>query len=220
MSPIELLSAVNEFYDQAFNRLLAITFGILAFIGVLVPIIVGWVQVRSLRQEKGSLLAELRSEIHSERAELREAIEANVREEMQILQRELEQRVEKLSSDLKESSALAEARSFHLQGLNFIRAKDPKHAVSDLVSASINYLVGKSEANAQRCISLVYESCLPEVDRDQYAEFKMEKSCKKLLKKLEEANENGRYADHIQEIERQMERSAARAPKAEVENGA
>ena len=62
MNPIEVLNMVNTFYDQAFSRLLIITFGIVAFIGVIIPIAVGWLQSRSLRAEKNSLLNELKAE--------------------------------------------------------------------------------------------------------------------------------------------------------------
>lgn len=212
MSPMELLSAVNDFYDQAFNKLLAITFGIIAFIGVLVPVVVGWVQLRSLKQEKGAILGELRKEIDDERAQIKESIESSVREEMRGVQENLESRIEELSNDLKKSSALAEARSFHLQGLNSVRAKRPQDAVEDFASAATNYINGKSEANAQRCMNLIVESCLPAANKDQYVEMKMEKHCNSLLKKLEEENQNGRYANYIQKIESQMGKASNREP--------
>lgn len=220
MSPLELLAAVNGFYEQAFNRLLATTFGTIAFIGVLVPIVVGWVQVRSLRQEKGSLLNELRAEINDERASVRDAIEASVREEMRGLQNKLESRIEELTNDLARSSSLAEARSFHLQGLNSFRSKRPHHAIKDFVTAAVDYIKGHSEANAQRCMNLISDDCLPKINKDQYSEMKIEKSCNELIEKLREINEHDRYSDHIHKIEVQMEKASSRAPTTEKEGGA
>jgi len=38
MDPVELLSTVNAFYDQAFNKLMTVTFGVLTIIGLFVPL--------------------------------------------------------------------------------------------------------------------------------------------------------------------------------------
>lgn len=216
MNPMELLSAVNQFYDQAFNRLLVITFGIIAFIGVLVPLVVGWVQLRSLRNEKGAILGELKKEIDSERALIKESIETSVREEMRGLQLTLEARIELLSNDLQKTSAIAEARSFHLQGMSALASKSHIDAIEDFVRAAVEYIKGENEANAQRCMNLIVDNCLPAADGVQYSEKNIAMHCETLLKKLDEENTNGRYANYIQKIEYQMRRAAAREVSGQV----
>ena len=210
MSPLELLEALNAFYDQAFNRLLAITFGTIAFIGVLVPVVVGWVQLRSLRQEKDSILAELKQEVNRERDQIKQAIEENVRLEMRGLHKELEARMEALSRKLEISTALAEARSFHLQALNSVKAKEPHNAVHSLTSATASYIDAGNEANAQRCLSIIIDACLPATDRSQYAAMKMEQHCSALVQKLNKHNHNQRYENYIQKIEREMGKASTR----------
>lgn len=210
MSPVELLLAVNTFYDQAFNRLLALTFGIIAFIGVLVPIVVGWVQLRSLKQEKESILVELRQEVSDEREQIKKAIEESVRLEMRGLQEELNARMEGLERRLEISSALAEARSFHLQGLNSVRAKNPQNAVHDLASATASYINAENEANAQRCLNVIVDTCLPATNKYQYVELRLEKHCNTLLDKLKKHNRNECYTNYIQRIESQMDKASAR----------
>lgn len=210
MDPVQLLSTVNSFYDQAFNKLMVVTFGIIAFIGVLVPLVVGWVQTRTLRAEKNSLLTDLKAEIESERDAVRQAIESSVREEVNEVRLALEQRIEELTRNLDEASASAEARSFHLQGRDYVKSNKSTLGVKSFAHAATRYIDARDESNAQRCINSLIEDCLPKTDKSKYKKFKVERVCGDLLAKLRDCNENGRYSNFIQRIESEMEYASSR----------
>lgn len=213
MDPVELLSTVNAFYDQAFNKLMTVTFGVLTFIGVLVPLGVGIVQVRSIRNEKESMLRDLRAEIEKEREAVRHSIEVGIKEEMARVRADLEARIDHVSHELRKSSAAATARAFHLQGRGFTDKGKCSLAIDDLTTAARLYIDAGDEANAQRCINLVIETCLPKTNADDYKKFKLKECCDPLMKKLLECNENGRYINAMQALERAMEAASGRHPQ-------
>lgn len=211
MNPIELLSTVTNFYDQAFNKLMAVTFGVIAFIGVLVPIVVGWVQTRNLKSEKSALLSELRQEIASEREEIRKTIEASVRAEMSELRIETQARLKSLADEIERAAASADASTFHLQGVSRFQSGFFGMAAGDFAHSAYRYIDAKDEANAQKCISILVHDCLPKMSADDYKEYKVEKVCNRLLKELRACNENGRYTNSIADIEREMEVASKRS---------
>lgn len=213
MDPTQILTAVSSFYDQAFNKLLAATFGLIAFIGVIVPLLVGWFQLRTLRAEKSSLLAELRLEISNEREEMRAQIDTGVQEQVSKLRVEFENRFDELSKKIERSSAMAIARTHHLQGTVFNNREKYHLAVGDFCHAASMYIKANDEANAQRCLRLLTETCLPKTTSSNLEKFKGDESCKELIKDLDRNNENGRYTNHIGRIERELQRSRERALK-------
>lgn len=212
MDSLEILNAVNAFYDQSFTRLLTATFGLIAFIGVLVPLLVGWVQLRTLRAEKGALLAELKLEIAKEREALRSEIEGQVEERVETLRTEYEARFEEISKKLKRSSEMVHARTHHLQGLSFINRGKFHLAIEDFCHAAPLYIKAGDEANAQRCLRSLVEKALPRTTANQYLQFKIDDKCKALVADLEEHDENGRYQNDIQRIEREMDKAKKRDP--------
>jgi hypothetical protein len=213
MDPVELLSTVNAFYDQAFNKLMTVTFGVLTFIGLFVPLGIGYVQVRSLRNEKESMLRDLRAEIEKEREALRHSIEIGIKDEMARVRADLEARVDHVSHELRKSSAAARAATLHLQGQGFIRQDECSRAIDDLTKAACLYIDAGDETNAQRCIKSVIEKCLPKTNADDYKKFKLKKCCDLLTKKLLACNENGRYTNSMQALERAMEAASGRHPE-------
>lgn len=212
MDPTTLLTTVNAFYDQAFNKLLLITFGLIAFIGVIVPLAIGWVQLRTLRAEKGSLLNELRSEVEAERASVRSHIDELVGERVDAIRTEYEKRFSDLAAELEVAASAAEARSFHLQGNTYRTSKTPHLGITDYCHAAPLYIAAADEANAQRCIRNLIEDCLPKTNSEQYKKFKVEENCNRLIKALKKENTNGRYVNDIDKLERQMEKASSRKP--------
>ena len=211
MNPIDLLNTVNQFYDQAFNKLIAITFGLLAFIGVIVPIAVGWLQLRTLRAEKSSLLNELRSDINAEREAIEDKINGQVEERMRKFKSEYDLKFEETAKNIRKSSASAKGRAHHLQGNGMLAGKYNDFGMSDFSYAASLYFAAGEEGNARRCIDVVIEKCLPEMSSNCFNEHNVEKIGGRLIKTLEENNQNSRYEDDIESVKREMAKAYNRA---------
>jgi hypothetical protein len=211
MNPIDLLNTVNQFYDQAFNKLIAITFGLLAFIGVIVPIAVGWLQLRTLRAEKSSLLNELRSDISAEREAIESKINDQVEERMQKFKSEYDSKFEEMAKNIRKSSASAKARAHHLQGKGMLDGKYDDLGMSDFSYAASLYFAAGEESNARRCIVIVIEKCLPDMNSNCFNEHNVDNIGKRLIKTLEENNQNSRYEDDIESLRREMTKASSRA---------
>ncbi|WP_155831834.1 hypothetical protein [Hylemonella gracilis] len=220
MDSLQLLNTVNGFYDQAFNKLLIVTFGVIAFIGVLVPLVVGWVQIRSLRTEKDSISRDLKSEIETEKRRIREAIEQSVRDEMKNARSEFARRIEELSGDLKKSAAAAEARALHIQGISSLERGNAPSSVEDFAAAVPLYIAANDELNAQRCIESLIDFCLPRTDKEEFKRYKVKGYCEILLKSLRESDENGRYFNSIEKIEKALDLASNRAVPRKSTGGA
>ena len=212
MDPLEVLNQVSAFYSQAFDKLLAITFGLIGLIGIAVPVLVGWVQLKSLRSEKHSLLNELRKELEAEREQLREHAESEIQGRVKEAEEKYNERFETIAEDLRIARESAEARSFHLQARINSDLESYATAIHDYCIATSHYISANDDANAQRCMDQINNECLPQIDKTTYAREKIEKRCLELIEILKETNTNSRYSNYIQRIEWSSEQARDREP--------
>jgi len=210
MNPIELLTTVNDFYDKAFNKLLVSSFGIIAFIGVIIPIAVGWLQTRSLRSEKKSLLNELRSDLSSERDAVEKEIKEEVERQIKVVKDDYEKRFAEVTSSIEKSSASALARAHHLQANSTIDNSAAGFGLRDFCHAAVKFFVAGEEDNARRTLSTVYEHCLPKITSELYKEYDAETFCNDLIGEIKKNNTNNRYADDIVCIRKEMQNASIR----------
>ncbi len=218
MDPIELLSTVNQFYDQAFNRLLIITFGLITFIGVAIPIAVGWLQLRTLRAEKASLLEELKSDIHSEIKCTDEIINKKVQEQIETLKSIYDIKFEEIATNIEKSSASAKARAHHLQANNLLTEAREDLGISDLCYATSLYFTAEEEANARRCMDTIINSCLPNLNSEHFEEHNINDICSELSSEIKKFNQNFRYNDDLKNLEREKTKASNRQPTKAVPN--
>ena len=58
-TPIEIVDKVNSFYSGAFTQLITLTVAVLAFAGIILPILIQIIQSRTFRSEQESLKAHI-----------------------------------------------------------------------------------------------------------------------------------------------------------------
>jgi len=159
------------------------------------------------------MLRDLKAEIEKEREALRHSIEISIKDEMARVRADLEARVDHVSHELRKSSAAAKASTLHLQGQGLAQRGEFSLAIDNLTKAARLYIDARDETNAQRCISSVIENYLPKTNADNYKTFKLKECCDLLMKKLRKCNENGRYVNVMQVLEREMEAASGRHPQ-------
>lgn len=211
MNPIDLLTTVNDFYDKAFSRLLITTFGIIAFIGVIIPIAVGWLQLRSLRSEKNSLLNELITELSSERQASERKMKEEVEAQIKLVKKDYEKQFIEMAASIKKSSASATARAHHLQGIATLEANLMDLGITDFSQAARQFFVAGEEDNARRAIAVICQQCLPKINAEQYNDHEIEKACDDLISEVQKHNDNSRYHDDIVLMKKEMRGASSRA---------
>lgn len=215
MDPMSLLAAVNAFYDQAFNKLMAATLGLVGLIGIAVPLIVGWVQTRSLRSEKNSLLSELRKELEAEREQLQSSANQEVANRIRAFEEKANKRFEEVAKSITIAQSAAEGRTFHVQA-NFSMQKGLAGvALEDYVTAVQLYMAAKDQMNIQRCIEQVHAACLPACKKLDFDLCNVEKYVSELITTLTDNNSESRYTNSIQKIERELREAKERKNREE-----
>ncbi len=187
---LKILESVNQFYSQSFNQLVVITVAVLAFAGVMMPILISLYQKRIFKLEREAIEDSLKKTLQKD---MDECIE-RMRNEYKEKEDQYEARISKLDQKMERTISGATAASLHIQGNISIGDKQYLRAFESLTSAATNYIKADSESNLRRVLRIIIEKCLPNLKKEQlendentiadYDDF---------LAKLEEYNINRRY---------------------------
>jgi hypothetical protein len=143
MDPIEILKSVNDFYQQAWDKLIIYTGILVAVVGIIIPILFNWLQNRTQRIREESIKNEIESNLNLWIKGLEEKFN-----------KKYEETVSKMSSELLDKvnikAELAEAYSFHIQGNSSFATKDFYTALYSYFSAATRFLTGNEYSNLLR----------------------------------------------------------------------
>src|ERR1700690_2125951 len=162
--PLTILIAVNSFYTNAFSELLTITIVILGFGGVILPIILQYLQSRSFQNERKSLDSQIAAEINNRKQELKSDLENQFQTEKDELSKYLHEELETLKTIIGKEVAVAKAGVFMLQGRQDLEDKNFADAACDYASAIQFYLLGEDEVNGQRALVGLKDICVPQLN--------------------------------------------------------
>lgn len=200
-----ILERVNALYSTAFTQLVTYTVGVVAFVGLLVPIAVALLQQRRLSEEKKLLEITIREEVAAARTELEQQIkEAATREQ------------KRLSDELLRLEALTRggiASTFATQAVN---SGDFPSALGYYVSAIKHTASAAEEANMRRSLQAA-KSIAPKIDPAKLApqlRIPLAGLTKEAWEALQIINQNHRYDDDVnflQLIEAQLRVGSAAA---------
>lgn len=207
---MEILSAVNGFYENAFEQLLQYTLAIIAFAGVVIPFIVGLIQWRSLKSEKENLEKLIASELLSEKSRIRDELLDELKKLVESEEGKLSSRMEEKFSSLDRRLEVARAGTFHIQGNSSLKASFFSAACLDFCYATEGYIKGNDENNAQRTLKLLIGSGLPKTTGSAYEQVNLGNKIDKLIEFLESKNINGRYTDSIENIKSESKKAKER----------
>lgn len=191
---------INSLYSNAISQLTAYTFGVVALVGVLIPIIVTVIQSRSLKAEKENLEKYISDEVAkiktSVRGELLDELALRVESENKQLSANMEDKFKLFNNKLE----CAKAASFHLQGNVNLTKNQHAFAAKDFCSATDGFLRGGDELNGKRTLHLLLKECLPNTNKEEYDIFELEESLNELGVLLKDINHNNRYTDSIRDL--------------------
>lgn len=211
MDPIDILNQVNQFYATAWNQLVIYTTVLLGLFGLAVPLAIHLLQRWSSRIDKQELKAFLRDETRDVEKSLGENLKRAFREEHSALQ----EQIDGVHARLNEYRSETQAGIHHVQALTALSDDAYPIALMSAATASRLYLPGKDELNLRRTLMMVWDDCLPKMNRSTLSDFpECETEIDELCSALEEANKHGRYTDVIRRLRRGFKEAQEREPEA------
>lgn len=209
---IDVLSALNGFYEHAFSQLVQYTVGIVALVGIILPVIATMNQWRSLKNEKEALENKIQDEIKKAKLTIRDDLTAEIKTQISSAEESLISRMEEKFKELEKKLDCAKASSFHLQGNSHGDAGLYALALIDYCIATECYFRGDNEINGQRTLTQIIDGCLPNMNKKDFEIDEIDISLNQLKKFLETCNINDRYTDRLTSIKNNTKHAKVREP--------
>lgn len=211
-STLQILEKVNALYSGAYTHLLTITLAILAFSGVILPLVIQMIQNRTFRTEQAALQGQITTKIDAAKNELKSDLGKSFDEEKKALEDIVKREVETLNARFTEQVSAAKGASFFLQGRTLQERQLFGPAARDFAYAADLLFKGADEMNSQRAMKQL-RSCLSHLNKETFEEtVDLEGYLATLLETLDKNNTNERFRDTITEITSDMQ-SAKRKSK-------
>jgi hypothetical protein len=201
MDPLQILEAVNSFYEAAFSHLMTLTIAVLGISAVVIPLVWQIIQYRSFRVEKASLESQIGSQIADAKNEIKTAVDRQFEVEKAQLKELMEAKIKDLSAKMEEMVSAARAGAFFVQGANSLKEKRYPQATVDYSNAIQLYLAGRDEVNGLRALNAIVQTCVPQLNGTSFEQtIDLDSSLDSLVNDLTARNVNGRYSDAISSI--------------------
>ena len=210
---LKILESVNTFYSQSFGQLINITVAVLAFAGIVLPILITLYQKRLFKLEHQAIQNTLATEMESR---LEEGIK-EIKAEYEQKEAEFEDKISKMKESLKKDLDATKGGICHVQGNNELKQELLLMAFDSFVSASFSYVKAEDNLNLRRVLGLIDEKCLPKFPKTVIEEHDESfKSFEKLLEKIREYDNNGTFVDLVQSLNKTYNTAKKRQPSKSV----
>ncbi len=207
--PIQILERVNSFYSGAFTQLVTYTVALLAFVGVLIPILIEYIHNRTFRIEYEGTRRKLAEDLESLKVQISQDIRSTLKKD---LKKEFDGMVEQATSNLKAKVSNAHGGIFHLQGNSTVATGNYPSACHDFCRAGEFYLESQDQTDAQRVLTALATSCLANMDKQDFdQDATLESDIKGLIASVRKHNDHGAFSDFIDKVETSLATALKRA---------
>lgn len=196
---LAILESVNSFYSQSFSHLISITLAVLAFSGVVLPVLFGLYQKRLFKLDHKEIEASLSKRMYEILQDSVNSIDEKIAIKEKLLEEKLKLAVSKAQQDIdRVSGGLS-----HVQGNKYLSEKNYIFALESFIGASFSYIDSSDDRNLQRVLRLMTEDCFPNLNADHIEHHPaVFRSYIEAVDKLKKYNKNRIYSDQIEDIER------------------
>lgn len=186
-----IISNINSMY----NNVIAITFGLLGFVGVALPLFLSFHQKRQLKADHAALTETISNEIDTAKAKLMEKIREDLAEEISAVDQKVTGIKSEMSQAISKNEALIDAKIHHLQAVSSVTDKNYIGAYNDCVSSMTNYARAQAETNLPTVMdALLTKIILPKLKKKDFeTNIDMKINLEKAIVVIEGINNNGRY---------------------------
>lgn len=156
---IDLIDKVDNFYNNAWNKLILFGSILFAIVGVFIPLVIQWYQKRTLKLSEETLKNNLKKELKTELlAEIKEQFDENEKK-------------------LKTLNASANAKILFSQAKFSVEKNSYKGALGEIVTASISSLECNDFRTLQELLDFLLNSCLPFLSVEEINDLKTANVC-------------------------------------------
>jgi tetratricopeptide (TPR) repeat protein len=207
-NPIEIIHSVTSFYEVAWAHLMWFI-GIVGVIaGIAIPSLSYLIQRRLFKAEEREINSKIDNRLTELRTEMADFLTEKLKQEMEIFDKKLEAKEEALNK----RAAKAQGNVFHVQGSLLLQGQHYLSALSSYLNAALFQIEGDDERNLRGvlqqitiCLNGITNVDLPERCEDV-------ERINKLISLLKEKNQNGRYSDAINKLNKEFDAAMKRNP--------
>jgi hypothetical protein len=208
---LQILEKLNTFYSGAFTQLITYTVGVLAFIGIVIPFAIATFQNRQMKKDQNSLSVQIGLELTVAKEDLKREIEELMSKREENLHQLVIEAKKEIDIEIKKIDGLAEARALHLQALSMVKTS-PAASAFDALTAAAGYAKNKDERNLMAALR-VFEDAIQTVQKEDFDQLDIDKACNETVESIDKLNANGRYAEDIKSLMRQIAEAKKRESK-------
>lgn len=208
-----VLEKLNQFYSSSFSQLVNMTIGLLAFVGVIIPVLIGLYQNKQFKQEQSHILKAL----EESKLELIRHIESEVEQRFELERNKRDEEITILKNELMKESQTSKGGVFFVQANNLLKQSCFNSAMESYVDAIHCFIRSENELNAQRALGLLIDNCLPNLLKSDFEHrCNYESKIKDIITQLETMSCNGRYTDLANELFDALEQALKRTEVPEL----
>lgn len=187
----DLIQKVDNFYNNAWNKLVFIISIGFTVVGIIVPLFIQWLQKKSLKASEDLL----KKEIGDKTKEIKD----NISNE---LLGKIDEKFKVYDKEIKMTRALGKAKTFFAEGKYNLEKNEYKRALSDFINSSYSCLECEDYKTLQDVVKYILNNCLPNLSREEIDDLKVAKDGDliSLLDYLSEKDDRATFQTIIGEI--------------------
>lgn len=198
---LKILESVNNFYSQSFSQLMSITVAVLAFAGIILPILVTIYQKRLFKLEHEAIENSLTKKMSEE---LENAVK-EIRAEYEEKEKHFVSEISKMKQELNSEVDKAKGGISHVAGCTELERKYFFNAFDCFIQACISYIKGRDNLNLRRVVYMVSDNCLPNLSSsDIENNGDTFKRLEEVIEQLTEYDTNGIFTDQLRGLKYQL----------------
>lgn len=163
---IDLVQKVDDFYNNAWSKLIFIISISFTIVGVIVPLFIQWLQKRTLKASEDLL----KKEIVDKTKAIKEEILTNIK-------KEVEEKFKLYEKEIEITRASANAKLYLAEGKVKLSMNYYDKALSDFISASENCMKSDNYPSLNDALKLISQDCLPYLSLEEINDLKTRNNC-------------------------------------------
>jgi hypothetical protein len=195
---IDLISKVDSFYNNAWDKLIIIGSVAFAIVGIVVPLVIQWYQKKTLKLSEELLKKEMEAQI----GKIKDDIIGEITDKMETKIKDYEVKINRLN-------ASTNAKAFHLQGNLSLDKELYQSALGDYITAGFDYLMCDDYQNLQTVLNLIATNCIPNLSIEEIDDLKTMtgNDLVALIEELESKDNNGALTRIIRDIKLKQQKA-------------
>jgi hypothetical protein len=205
-----VINNINSLYSNAISQLITYTIGILAFVGIFIPLAISRMQNKQLKADNKALADKVATELAEAKKILIAELKVELSKEVALLDAKIVGIKEELEENISRKSAGLNAKSHHAQGNKFFEGNKNIEAFKEYLIAMKDYAKAKDEGNIQAIVGNL-EKVLPKLNQDDFVhKVGLEALAEKAIQMVDSINTNGRYTSDIRKLKEAFQSAQSR----------